>query len=176
MSSSRSKNIAVVKPQSRKAASSHKGHTIQKWSIVDMRDTLVFYFSTRAPGYKGKQFGYKAIADKYQVPRETFRRRLSGPLKGYYGHIAGGKQNPKNFVSTAHANLLLTPIRLALPNTLPTPVIMPTTPAPLPAVAAGQAPAAAGRAPVPDEDEESGKLFFTFYFYFCQVSCRHSVC
>ena len=52
----------------------HKGDKLQLWDILDMRNALVQYFSQRAPGYTGKKFGYKKIADAYSIPRETFRR------------------------------------------------------------------------------------------------------
>ena len=35
--------------------------------------------------------GYKKIAETYNVPPETFHRCLSGPHKGYYGYLVGGK-------------------------------------------------------------------------------------
>ena len=44
-----------------------------------MRNALVQYFSQRAPGYTGKKFGYKKIADAYSIPRETFRQCVGGP-------------------------------------------------------------------------------------------------
>ena len=31
----------------------------------------------------------------YDLPRETFRRHTTGELKGYYGHLLGGKDTPK---------------------------------------------------------------------------------
>ena len=81
------------RPQSRKAASSHKEVNLQKWSIIDMWNALVFYFAVRALGYTGCKYAYKSVADAYHVPRETFHRRLSGPLLGYFGHVAGGQTN-----------------------------------------------------------------------------------
>ena len=56
-----------------------------------MRNALVFYFSQRAPGYIGKVYGYKHVADAHEIPRETFRRRIKGPLTGLFGYLAGGK-------------------------------------------------------------------------------------
>ena len=177
MSSLRPKKV-VFKPQSRRPGSSHKGDTIQKWDIIDMRNALVFYFCTRAPGYTGKKYGYKTIADSYHVPRETFRRRLSGPLMGYFGHIAGGKHCPQNFVNTAHPNLLITPIHLALPNSIGAPFA--TVQLPVAAAASVPAPAAAASvpalaaaasvpAPAPVDPApvttEKGKQNFYFLFY-----------
>ena len=123
MSTNRLQKLQLVsqRPQSRKAASSHKGCNLQKWNIIDMRNALLFYFSVRAPGYTGRKYGYKSVADAYHVPRETFRRRLSGPLKGYFGHLAGGQANKQNFVAISQPSILLTPIQWALPNNLPTP-------------------------------------------------------
>ena len=60
----------------RTSRSNHKGDKLQLWDILDMRNALVQYFSQRAPGYTGKKFGYKKIADAYSIPRETFRRRV----------------------------------------------------------------------------------------------------
>ena len=162
--------------------------------MIDMRNALVFYFATRAPGYTGKKFGYKTIADSYHVPRETFRRRLSGPLKGFFGHIAGGHNSAQNFVSVSQPSILLTPIHLALPHNLSvgpsvisTPATAPVAPAvpalrraPVaPAVPALRrarvAPAAAASppAPVPVTTSHAGKQFSTFLLF--QVSCRHGI-
>ena len=175
MSSNKSHKLQFgPQSQSRKPGSSHKGSNLQKWNVIDMQNALVFYFSVRAPGYTGRKYGYKAVADAYSVPRETFRRRLSGPLKGYFGHVAGGRMSQKKFVSVSHPSILLTPITLALPNNLVTPVIIPPPQPPLPAVAPGRAPppAAAGRAPVPDE--ESGKqIYLPLVFHFLFITCRH---
>ena len=121
MSTNRPQKLQL-RPQSRKAASSHKGVNLQKWSIIDMRNALVFYFAVRAPGYTGCKYGYKSVADAYHVPRETFRRCLSGPLKGYFGHVAGGQANQQNFVAISQPSILLTPIHLALANNLLTPI------------------------------------------------------
>ena len=35
--------------------------------------------------------GYKKIVETYKVPPEIFQRCLSEPHKGYYGYLAGGK-------------------------------------------------------------------------------------
>ena len=66
-----------AKPQSGKrprGKSNHKGDKLQKWDVLDMRNALVQYFSQRAPGYSGKRYGYKKIAEAYHLPKETFRR------------------------------------------------------------------------------------------------------
>ena len=78
----------------RTSRSNHKGDKLQLWDILDMRNALVQYFSQRAPGYTRKKFGYKKIADAYSIPRETFRRRVRGPLTGLFGHLSGGKSYP----------------------------------------------------------------------------------
>ena len=65
-----------AKPQSGKrprGKSNHKGDKLQKWDVLDMRNALVQYFSQRAPGYSGKRYGYKKIAEAYHLPKETFR-------------------------------------------------------------------------------------------------------
>ena len=58
--------------------SSHKGQKIQSWSQEQMIQALTYYFDMQAPGYHGKVLGYKAVADEYRIPRETFRRRTKG--------------------------------------------------------------------------------------------------
>ena len=157
-----------------------------------MRNALVFYFATRAPGYTGRKFGYKTIADSYHVPQETFRRRLSGPLKGFFGHIAGGHNSAQNFITVSQPSILLTPIHLALPHNLSvgpsvisTPATAPVAPAvpalrraPVaPAVPALRrapvAPAAAASPPAPVTTSHDGKQFSTFLLF--QVSCRHGI-
>ena len=89
----------------RKSKSNHKGDKLQLWDILDMRNALVQYFSRRAPGYMGKKFGYKKIADAYNIPRETFRRRVRGPLTGLFGHLSGGKDFPHIFTSDEESDL-----------------------------------------------------------------------
>ena len=86
----------------RKGNSSHKGTRLQVWSTDDMRNALVMYFSQRAPGYVGPTYGYKKIAGTFRIPRETFRRRLSGPLQGLFGHLSGGKDLPRIFTCKPH--------------------------------------------------------------------------
>ena len=44
-----------------------------------------------SPGFRGKPFGYKCVADAYEIPRETFCRRGKGPLTGLFRHLAGGR-------------------------------------------------------------------------------------
>ena len=130
-----------------------------------MRNALCFYFAIRAPAYTGRVYGYKAVADAYRVPRETFRRRLSGPLMGYFGHVAGGHVTQQSFISVGHPSVLLTPIHLALPNTLSfgTPVTVP--PATV-AAAVGRAPPPP-RAPAPvTANRRNGKQFFDILFCF----------
>ena len=89
----------------RKGNSSHKGTRLQVWSTDDMRNALVMYFSQRAPGYVGPTYGYKKIAGTFGIPRETFRRRLSGPLQGLFGHLSGGKDLPRIFTSNEEVEL-----------------------------------------------------------------------
>ena len=52
-----------------------------------MRNALVFYFSQRAPGYKGKVYGYKCVADTHHIPRL---------------YLAGGKGLTLEFPKLAH--------------------------------------------------------------------------
>ena len=60
-----------------------------------IKQALQYNFTVNAKDYKGPQLGYKAIADLYKLPRETFRRRTTGELKGFYRHLSGGKDIPK---------------------------------------------------------------------------------
>ena len=56
-----------------------------------MKQALQSYFTVNAEDYEGPLLRYKAIADLYKLPRETFRRWTTGELKGFYGHLSGGK-------------------------------------------------------------------------------------
>ena len=79
MSSNKSHKLQFgPQSQSRKPGSSHKGSNLQKWNVIDMRNALVFYFSVRAPGYTGRKYGYKAVADAYTVPRAPVPDEESG--------------------------------------------------------------------------------------------------
>ena len=60
-----------------------------------IKQALQYYFTVNTKEYKGPQLGFKAIADLYKLPRETFRRWTTGELKGFYGHLSGGKDIPK---------------------------------------------------------------------------------
>ena len=60
-----------------------------------MKQVLQYYFMIKSPSYEGPRMGYKAIADLYGLPRETFRCCTTGEFKGYYGHLSGGKNMPK---------------------------------------------------------------------------------
>ena len=57
-----------------------------------MKKALLVHFCQRALGFKGKQQGYKKIADDHGIPRETFRQRLSEPLMGKFGHLSGDEE------------------------------------------------------------------------------------
>ena len=70
-----------------------------------MRNALVQYFSQRAPGYSGKRYGYKKITEAYHLPKETFRRRVRGPLTGLFGHLSGGKDFPRIFTTEEELDL-----------------------------------------------------------------------
>ena len=78
------------------SGSNHQGQRIQLWDINNMKQALQYYFTVNSPEYDRPCFGYKAIADMYDLPRETFRRHTTGELKGYYGHLLGGKDTPQN--------------------------------------------------------------------------------
>ena len=54
---------------------------------------------------RGPRMGYKAIADFYRLPCETFRHQTTGELKGYYGHLSGGKNMPKVLTSNEEIEL-----------------------------------------------------------------------
>ena len=56
-----------------------------------MKQVLLHHFTQQRSDYNGPVMGYKKIAETYNVPAETFHRHLSGPHKGYYGYLAGGK-------------------------------------------------------------------------------------
>ena len=60
-----------------------------------MRDAFYFYEGQKEPGYQGATVGYRVVADMWGLPHETFRRRLTGPLRGIFGHVAGGKGVPR---------------------------------------------------------------------------------
>ena len=147
-----------------------------------MRNALVFYFTVRAPGYTGHKYGYKFVADAHHVPRETFRRHLGRPLKGYFGHVAGGQANQQNFVAISQPSILLTHIHLALPSNLPMPITAPLTPAPQaagqvpPSAACRALPSAAGRAPVTVPEERDGKQIFYLLFYFFRSHAGITFC
>ena len=88
----------VTSMSTRKAGSNHKRQKLQLWKVGVMKQALMHYFYCRLPEYKGKIPGYKIIADEYQLPRETFRRRVvAGPLRGYAGYLCGGKDIPRVF-------------------------------------------------------------------------------
>ena len=96
------------KPQSGKrprGKSNHKGDKLQQWDVIDMWNALVQYFSQRAPGYSGKRYGYKKIAEAYHLPKETFHRRVRGPLTGLFGHLSGGKDFPRIFTGEKELDL-----------------------------------------------------------------------
>ena len=154
----------------RKPGSNHKGDSLQKWSVIDMRNALILYFMQKAPGYRGKKYGYKAIADAYSIPRETFRRRLSGPNQGFFGHLAGGHGNTQ-VINMVHPTLLVTPIDFKLPVTFPNPitlapvtsslsVVTAATPAPAPVPATASVPAPAPDLAAPDDGKQMSIFCF----------------
>ena len=100
------KHLKLPKPQSsakkHRGKSNHKGDHLQLWSVENMRNALVLYFSQRAPGYKGKVYGYKHVADAHHIPRETFRCRVKGPLTGLFRYLARGKGLTLEFPKLVH--------------------------------------------------------------------------
>ena len=62
-----------------------------------MKQALQHHFTQQCSDYNGPVMGYKKIAETYNVPPETFHRHLSGPHKGYYGYLVGGKDQSRMF-------------------------------------------------------------------------------
>ena len=60
-----------------------------------MKQALQYYYTIHSEDYDGPHLGYMTIVDLYGLSRETFRRRTTRDLKGYYGHLSRGKGNPK---------------------------------------------------------------------------------
>ena len=89
-----------------------------------MKKALQYYFTVNAKDYKGLHLGYKTITDLHGFPWETFRRQTTGKLKGFYGHLSGGKDIPKiltyeqevelagHIGKFAQAGLLFTPLEI----------------------------------------------------------------
>ena len=75
-------------------SSNHKGQHIQLWVQDVMVTALSHYFKMRRLGCTGQVMGYKVVADLYNIPRETFRRRTIGKLKGFAGYLSRGKNIP----------------------------------------------------------------------------------
>ena len=75
----------------RSAKVTHLNGNLQKWHIKDMKQALLHHFTQQRSDYNGPVMGYKKIAETYNIPPETFCRHLSGSHKGYYGYLAGGK-------------------------------------------------------------------------------------
>ena len=100
------KYLKLPKPQSSakksRGKSNHKGDHLQLWSVENMRNALVLYISQRAPGYKGKVYGYKCVADTHHIPKEAFWCRVKGPLTGLFGYLAGGKGLTLEFPKLVH--------------------------------------------------------------------------
>ena len=81
-------------PPIRSQNSNHQGQHIQLWSTVheaSITILLQYYFMINSSSYEGPRMGCKAIADLYGLPCETFRHHTTGELKGYCGHLSGGK-------------------------------------------------------------------------------------
>ena len=96
MGKPRAKSRDGKKPKpKRQPGSNHRGQRIQQWKTDAMKQALQYYFTVNVKDYEGPQLGYKAIADLYELPRETFRRWTSRELKDFYGHLSGGKDIPK---------------------------------------------------------------------------------
>ena len=85
------------KQSKRSSNSNHKGKNIQLWSVQVMKDALVYFFVMQSASYSGPRFGYKTVAKLYGIPPETFCRRTTGLLKGFYRHLSGGKGVPRIF-------------------------------------------------------------------------------
>ena len=83
-----------AKPK-RQVRSNNQGQRFQLWKTDVMKQALQYYFTVNAKDYEGPHLGYKTITDLNGLPRETFRRQTTGELKGFYGHLSGGKDIPK---------------------------------------------------------------------------------
>ena len=70
-----------------------------------MKDALVYFFLMQSPSYSGPQFRYKTVTKLYGLPPETFHRRTTGLLKGFYGHLSGGKGIPRIFTPDEETEL-----------------------------------------------------------------------
>ena len=70
-----------------------------------MKDALIYYFSMQSSLYAGPRFGYKTVTKLYGLPPETFRRRMTGPLKGFYSHLSRGKDVPRIFTPDEETKL-----------------------------------------------------------------------
>ena len=62
-----------------------------------MKQALLHHFTMQRSDYVGPIIGYKKFTKTYNVPPDTFCRRLSGPHKGYYRYLAGGKDKSQMF-------------------------------------------------------------------------------
>ena len=62
-----------------------------------MKQALLHHFTQQCSDYNCPVMGYKKIAETYNIPPETFCRHLSGPHKGYYGYLAGSKDQSCTF-------------------------------------------------------------------------------
>ena len=80
-----------------RGGSSHRGARLQQWRPEDMFNAVSTYFAQFHPAFPGPRRGYKTIAKQFNVPAETFRRRIKGPFKGHTDHISGGRGLPRIF-------------------------------------------------------------------------------
>ena len=62
-------------------------------------------FLSESPRLCWQNICYKKIADAFSIPKETFRRHVSCPLTGLFGHLSGGKDYPRVFTSEEEEDL-----------------------------------------------------------------------
>ena len=94
----------ICRQLKRSPNSNHKGKNIQMWSIQVMKDALVYFFLMQSPSYLEPRSRYKTVAKLYGLLPETFCGR-TGLLKGFYGHLSGGKGIPRIFIPDEETEL-----------------------------------------------------------------------
>ena len=96
----------IHRQSKRSQNSNHKGQSIQLWSIQVMKDALMYFFSMQSPSYLGSRFRYKTFTKLYGLLPKTFHCRTTGPLKGFYSHLSGGKGIPRIFTPDEETELV----------------------------------------------------------------------
>ena len=104
--------------------SSHKDKTLQHWKPEVMKAAYYEYEAQKAPGYRGPKYGYKVIARKYDLPLETFRKRTTGPLRGIFIHLSGGKGEPHIFMKEQFTHFVSHSLLHEPPRSQPCPTVL----------------------------------------------------